>query len=95
MEVKGLIARKRGEVIVRHWQDEVDELKKQHSNELAQKDVMLEEQRRLMGISNQKLVELEERLRKYGSCIPSCDKWWSHPHEPMEGVKCTCGWEEG
>lgn len=61
-EKHSLIARQRGEVIVRHWQDEVDELKRQHLNELAQKDVMLEEQKRLMRISNSKIVELEGQL---------------------------------
>lgn len=62
--VHGLIARRRGEYIVRRWNDEVEELKAAHEFELAQRDLMLEEQKRLMRIANMKLVELEYEIKK-------------------------------
>ena len=62
--VHSLISRDRGEVIVRRWNDEVEALKVEHANELAKRDVMLEEQKHLMRISNKRIVELELALKE-------------------------------
>lgn len=61
---RGLIARERGEVIVRRWHDEMAELKAEHQNDVAQLQVLLEEGRRLQRISNRKIVELENRIKE-------------------------------
>lgn len=60
--VHGLIARRRGEYIVRRWTDDVVTLKAEHALELAKRDVILEEQKRLMRMSNKKIVDLELRV---------------------------------
>ena len=60
---KGLIARDRGEVIVRRWHDDVEALKAEHALELARRDVMLEEQKRFARMSNKKIVELELKIK--------------------------------
>lgn len=60
--MKGLISRDRGEVIVRRWHDEIADLITKHELELAKRDVMLEEQKRLMRLANKQLVKLERRV---------------------------------
>jgi hypothetical protein len=59
----GLIARDRGEVIVRRWNDETEALKAKHAQEVARFQVLLKEGRRLQRISNQKIVELENEIK--------------------------------
>ncbi len=77
---------------------------------LVKKDVMLEEQRRLMRISNQKLVDIEFVVAEAGRVydwqnqkIAELDerlkKYGSHfngcPMATFTGNKCDCGWDEG
>lgn len=63
MTSHGLIARHRGEVIVRRWNDEMEALRAEHANDVAQFNVLLEESRRLQRISNKKIVELENKIK--------------------------------
>jgi len=101
MKIMGLIARQRGEVIVRRWNDDVEDLKAEHANELAKRDVMLEEQKRLMRISNRKLVELELEIKEIKkSACPWCSdkpdlrRCWkceglTDPSKHREGCRCV------
>jgi len=90
---RGLIARQRGEYIVRKWQDEVEALKVEHENELARRDVMLEEQKRFMRIANKKLVELENEIKELkksttGEHSALCQRRVGF------SLECDCGLEE-
>jgi len=89
---KGLMARNRGEVIVRRWNDDVEALKVEHANELARRDAMLEEQKRLMRIANKKLVELENKIRKFKNS-PAVDLMGGHDKgcPARWGSTCDCG----
>lgn len=101
--VYSLIARQRGEVIVKRWNDEVEALKVEHANELAKRDVMLEEQKRLMRISNKRLVELESEIKELkksvcSNCgethLVSLRRCWkceglSDPSKHEESCRCT------
>lgn len=64
LDKDGLIARERGEVIVRRWQDEIDAIKAEHQNDVAQFQVLLKEAGRLQRISNKKIVKLELALKE-------------------------------
>jgi len=61
--------------------------------ELGLKIAMLEEQRRLMRLSNKKVVGLEERLRLYGDHSRTCPIVQGGSYY-MEPVECDCGWDE-
>lgn len=65
---------------------------------LVKKEVMLEEQRRLMELSNQAVVGLEERLTLYGGHTDECDSHTTYCATEDNPVPrrgdCTCAWAE-